>query len=288
MISYGFSTLGCPSYGAGEVIAIAKANGYRGVEIRFISGTVDLASLPEFAPEGIAATRRRFEDAGVAVVGVGTSVRMVSLDAAERAKQMDAAHRNVEIAAGLGAKYLRVFGGPLPAGQDRERTLDAIASGLGAVGDLSASAGVTSLIETHDDFSRSPAILDLYRRGMSEAVEVLWDTLHTYRHGESASDTWGHLGPRMRLVHVKDAHVATPERFDFALTGEGTVPVGSFIDLLEAKGYDGFVNFEWEKGWHPEIAGPEVAFPHFIEWTRRRQGAAGRFRRGPAPSARAC
>ena len=270
MISYGFSTLGCPKYSVDEVIAIANANGFTGVEIRFIRGTVDIASLPEFSPQGIADTRRKFEDAGVAVVGIGTSLKMVSLDADQRGQQMEAARVNTAIAIGLGAKYLRVFGGPLPADQDRERTLDAIATGLGAIGELSAKSGVTVLLETHDDFSRSASILDLYHRGMSDTVEVLWDTLHTYRHGESAAETWSQLGSRIRLVHVKDATVATPESFDFALTGEGRVPIGSFIDLLEAKGYDGYVNFEWEKGWHPEIAEPEVAFPHFMQWVRGR------------------
>ena len=131
-----------------------------------------------------------------------------------------------------------------------------------------SAIGLTSLLETHDDFSRSPSILDLYARGMSGKVEVLWDTLHSYRHGERADETWAALGPRMRLVHVKDATVATPETFDFALTGGGRVPVRGFIDLLGAKGYDGFVNFEWEKGWHPEIAEPEIALPHFMQWVR--------------------
>jgi sugar phosphate isomerase/epimerase len=270
MISYGFSTLGCPNYSVDEVIGIAKANGFSGVEIRFIRGTVDIATLPEFSSGGIGETRRKFDDAGIAVIGVGTSLRMVSLDAAERSRQMDAAKINTDIAVALGARYLRVFGGPLPPAQDRERTLDAIATGLGAIGELSAKSGVTSLLETHDDFSRSPTILDLYRRGMSETVGVLWDTLHTYRHGESAEETWSQLGPRIRLVHVKDANVATAETFDFALTGEGTVPIRDFIDLLDAKGYDGFVNFEWEKGWHPEIAEPEIAFPHFMRWVRGR------------------
>jgi sugar phosphate isomerase/epimerase len=270
MISFGLSTLGCPNYSVDQVIAMAVANGYRGVEIRFTRGTIDLASLPEFSGSGLAETRRKFEDAGIAVVGVGTSLRMVSLDADVRAKQMEAARVNTAIAAGLGAKYLRVFGGPLSKEQDRERTLDAIAVGLGAIGEWSAQSGVTSLLETHDDFSRSASILDLYRRGMSEKVEVLWDTLHSYRHGESAEETWAALGPRIRLVHVKDATVATPETFDFALTGEGRMPVGGFIDLLEAKGYDGFVNFEWEKGWHPEIAEPEIALPHFMQWVRNR------------------
>src|SRR5688500_15641992 len=150
MIAYGFSTLGCPSYSVDEVIAIATANGFSGVEIRFIRGTVDIASLPEFSKAGLDATRRKFNDAGVAVAGIGTSLRMVSFDAEQRSKQMEAARANIEIAAGLGAKYLRAFGGPLPPEQDRERTLDAIASGLGAIGELSATSGVTTLLETHD------------------------------------------------------------------------------------------------------------------------------------------
>lgn len=270
MISFGFSTLGCPNYNVDDVIAMAVANGYGGVELRFIRGTIDLASLPEFSRAGLAETLRKFEESGIAVIGIGTSLKMVSLDVEVRAKQMESARVNTGIAAGLGAKYLRVFGGPLPAEQDRERTLDAIASGLGEIGEVSVASGVTSLLETHDDFSRSASILDLYGRGMSERVEVLWDTLHSYRHGESAEEIWAALGPRIRLVHVKDAHVATPETFDFALTGEGTVPVGGFIDLLEAQGYDGFVNFEWEKGWHPEIAEPEIALPHFMQWVRER------------------
>ena len=110
---------------------------------------------------------------------------------------------------------------------------------------------MTSLIETHDAFCLSPSILDLYRRGASDKLGVLWDTLHTYRHGEDPARRPGpQLGDRIKLVHVKDSMKATPEGFDFALTGEGTVPVMSFVDLLERKGFDGYVNFEWEKGWH--------------------------------------
>ena len=145
-------------------------------------------------------------------------------------------------------------------------------------------SGITSFIETHDDFCLSLSILDLYRRGMSEKVMVLWDTLHTYRHNEGADDTWSLLGPRIRLVHVKDAFVATPQIFDLALTGEGTVPIGSFLDLLETNAYDGFVNFEWEKGWHPEIAGPEIALPQFMRYVAGRQNVGSANQSGASPA----
>ena len=270
MIKFGFSTIGCPDYDVPQVITMAKENGYSGVEIRFLKGTVDLASLNEFSPDGIGETRRRFEDAGIAVIGINTGVRMVSLDPAVRVQQIASARTNLAIAEGLGAKYLRVFGGPLPPEQDREQTLDAIAAGLGEIAEITAERGVITLIETHDAFCLAPSILDLYRRGASEKLGVLWDTLHTYRHGESGETTWAALGDRIQLVHVKDSVVATADSFDFALTGDGTVPVGSFIDLLEREGYDGFVNFEWEKGWHREIPDPEIALPHFARFVAGR------------------
>ena len=196
---------------------------------------------------------------------------MVSLDEGIRSQQMETARANLDIAEALGAKYLRVFGGPIPPEQDVERTRDAIARGLSDIAEMTAERGVSTLIETHDSYCLSSSILDLYRRGASERLGVLWDTLHTYRHGETAEETWAKLGDRIKLVHVKDSRTATPDRFDFALTGEGTVPVMSFIDLLRAKGFDGFVNFEWEKGWHREIPEPEVALPHFARFVSLRR-----------------
>jgi sugar phosphate isomerase/epimerase len=270
MISLGFSTIACPDYDVDQVIALAKANGCAGVEIRFLRGTTDLPALPEFSAAGLADTRRRFADAGIDVFGIDSGVRMASLDPTVRDRQMADARANLAIAEALGARYLRVFGGPLPPDQDHEQTLDAIAEGLGTVADMTAEYGVTTLIETHDAFCRSPSVLDLYRRGASDNLAVLWDTLHTWRHGESGEDTLTLLGDRVRHVHVKDSTVATPESFDFALPGDGVVPVLGFVDLLEARGYDGYVSFEWEKGWHPEIAGPEVAIPHFARFMATR------------------
>lgn len=266
MISLGFSTIGCPDYDIEQVITLAKENGYAGVELRFLHGTVDLPSLEAFSAKGIHETRRRFDDANVAVVGINTGVRMSSTDPEIRAGQLEDARINMDIANALGAKYLRVFGGPISPEQDREKTLDAIAKGLGEVADLTLSQGVMSLIETHDDFCKSPAVLDLYDRGMSDSLGVLWDTLHSYRHGESAEYTWGKLGDRIKLVHVKDSMTATPDGFDFALTGEGKIPVMSFFEVLQKADFDGFVNFEWEKGWHPEIEEPEIAIPHFARF----------------------
>ena len=47
MIRLGFSTIACPGADIAGVIDLARTSGLEGVEIRFLQGTVDLASLPE-------------------------------------------------------------------------------------------------------------------------------------------------------------------------------------------------------------------------------------------------
>jgi hypothetical protein len=47
------------------------------------------------------------------------------------------------------------------------------------------------------------------------------------------------------------------------------VPAYTAIDLLAKDNYKGFYGFEWEKMWHPEIAEPDVAFPHYAETMKK-------------------
>jgi sugar phosphate isomerase/epimerase len=266
LFKLGFSTLGCPSYDIDQVIALAQNNNFSGVEIRFIRGEVDLPKLGEFSPARIRETRRRFDDGGIRVVCIDTSVRMNALDEGERRKQLESARIHCAIAVGLGARYLRVFGGSIPQQQDRQATLDAIAKGLSQVADETSARGVISLLETHDHFSTSERILDLFSRGASGNLGILWDTLHTYRHGESGAHTWTQLGQRIKHIHLKDSAESSAEGFRLVLTGEGTVPIPAFLELLKTASYNGHVHFEWEKAWHPEIAEPEVAIPHFARY----------------------
>ncbi|QIK72833.1 sugar phosphate isomerase/epimerase [Propioniciclava coleopterorum] len=269
MIQLGFSTIGCPDYTVDQVIDLATRSGLRGIELRFLQGSTDFDEQPEFAPDALAATRARFEDAGLDVVIIDTSLRMCSLDEAERQEQRDRAARWADIAAGLGARYLRAFGGPIPDGQPREETLDAIATGLSELAEIADARGVQLLLETHDSFSTSASILDLYARGASDKLGLLWDTLHTFRHGEDPADTWRDLGERVRHVHVKDSRVATADGFDIALMGEGAAPIDDIWRVLSDGGYDGYAHFEWEKGWHPEVEHGSVAVPHFAAFMQR-------------------
>ena len=74
------------------------------------------------------------------------------------------------------------------------------------------------------------------------------------------------------------------------LLGEGELAlhVVRAIALLGGRGFDGYVSVDWEKQWHPEIAAPEVALPHYARTLRRYlAGAAGPAPPGPTPAAAA-
>ena len=43
----------------------------------------------------------------------------------------------------------------------------------------------------------------------------------------------------------------------------GTLPIEECVQTLHRHGYEGYLAFEWEKKWAPEIPEPEEAFPRY-------------------------
>jgi sugar phosphate isomerase/epimerase len=257
-----FSSLGCPSYNVDQIIGIASGCGYAGVSLRTVRGQNDLGSLEEFSPSRIGETRGRFEAAGIEVACVASGASFSSPDPGERRRQIETAGRYAEIARGLGSRYLRVFGGARAPGIGEEEGKDLIAEGLGAACDLAAERGIEVLLETHDSLSRGADAAEVVARADKPNLFILWDVLHSLRFGETLRETWGRIGPLVRHVHLKDASAYGPDGFDLVLLGRGRVPLREAVGLLFREGYEGSLEFEWEKGWHPEIPGPEIALPH--------------------------
>jgi sugar phosphate isomerase/epimerase len=44
--------------------------------------------------------------------------------------------------------------------------------------------------------------------------------------------------------------------------------MGEAVRVLREHGYHGFLTFEHEKRWHPNLPAPEEAFPHARRWFR--------------------
>lgn len=259
----GFSTLGCPQWEWTQVLDFASAHGYGAVELRGLNGEMDLAKRPELSPSGVATSRRQLADRGLRVVCLGSSANMHEMDAARRAAQLDEGRRYIDLAASLGAPYVRVFPNKYVPGVARERVVAQIAAGLRELGARAHGRGVTILLESHGDFTDSPTLRAILEQAETPGVGLLWDAHHTFASGkEPPEETYRQLGRWIRHTHLKDSVAAGADR-RYVLTGTGEVPVRRQVEVLARHGYAGDYSFEWEKRWHPEIEEPEVALAHF-------------------------
>lgn len=263
-----FSTLGCPQYTIRQAVEAAKRYGYDGISLRTVRGESYLPKLEEFSPGRISSTAKLIQKAGLSVPCVMTGVRFTSPDPTERETQLQTAEAYIEIAYALGSPTIRIFGGPIPPDQDEHRTMEWIIDGFRKTGDLAVRRGVRVLLETHDSFSTGTKARHLLEAVSHPNIAVVWDFLHSCRFGEPLEATWDQVGPWVQDVHVKDSSRYSPEGFDLKLPGKGTLPIAEAIRLLHRNGYKGWLTFEWEKGWHPEIEEPEVALPHFSTYMK--------------------
>ena len=260
-----FSTLGCPHYGMDQIIDIAVKNKYEGIEIRAVRGTVDIASLDEFKEGGLAETIKKLKDANIAVACLGTSIKFCDAGKDQQEKMLESAKVNLEIAKALNCGYIRTYGGPFPYKQGFAESMKWTCDGYQRLCGLAETMGILPLVETHDDFCTSARVKELIEGVSPGKVGVVWDILHPLRFGEAVADTYNALKDYIYHVHVKDSREFSPRGFDFPLVGEGKVPIAECLSLLRTGGYEGYLSFEWEKLWHPEIPEPEVAIPHFAE-----------------------
>jgi sugar phosphate isomerase/epimerase len=260
-----FSTLGCPSWAWRTILEQADRLGYAGIEIRGIKGEMDLTKVPELQGSRLAEAKKDLAALGLVVTDLGASARMHEKDPATREKQLDEGRRFIDLAQAMGVKYVRVFGDKIPQDEPKEDVMKRVVAGFQQLAEHARPAGVTVLLESHGDFTRSPDLEEILTRVRSESFALLWDAHHSFVAGkEKPADTYARIGRWIRHTHLKDSR---PEGADrrYVLLGTGEVPVKEQVHVLARGGYAGFYSLEWEKGWHPEIEEPEVAFPHYAK-----------------------
>ena len=294
-----FSTLASPDWAWDDVIKFGSRFGYDGVEIRLLSRDTDLLKIPDLRPEHWDRRRQDLKDAGFQVAGLASSVRFDSPDSAEIQSQINTGRRYIELCSALGGEFIRVFGDVLPAVEDprRAQVVKQIAEGLVVLGESAAPHQIQILLETHGDFSASSPCVEVMTLANHPHVGLVWDTHHPWRfHRESLAATWDQLRPWTRHTHWKDsvmiADRATTEEMtiaaqaasqlmqghqhaDYVLFGGGEFPASECLQLLLKSGYTGWHSLEWEKMWHPELLGPEVALPLFPNKLRELARASG-------------
>jgi len=259
--------LGCPEWTFEDIVLRAQGYGYDGLELRGIGPELDITKCSDFSSRAARLHSLRFvADHGLRIVAIDTSTQLARSDPSQRLEQFNNARVNIDLAAEVGASYVRVFGGVPDEGVSKEEAQKLCAYGLLELSDHAASAGdIQVVLETHDYFSRGSDIAGIFKAVEHPNAGVLWDLHHPYRQGELPEETLGLLKPWLAFTHVKDS----VQGGAYCLLGDGDVPIKSLIDLLRTAGYDGWLSLEWEKRWVPELAGPEIAFPQYAAKLRQ-------------------
>ena len=165
-----------------KVLDHAAQWGYDGVELRFINAVRNLTQSPEFSSEQIAVSLKEVEKRKLRVCCVDSSVSLTNPDAAD----LEHGRRCIEIAQGLNAPYVRIFGGKQPKDMSHDETMDLAAEKWIKLADYAQTRNVEVLIESHAHFTNSGKIGRLLKRVNHSAAGVLWDVHHPYRmEGES-------------------------------------------------------------------------------------------------------
>jgi len=259
-----FSTLGCPNWGLEKIAEAAHAFGYEGVELRALGGDLDLLDRSEFKPSAVATTRQWFADQGLSVCCVDSSCTFDSPYGDERQRQVEIAIRHCELAAKLDSPLVRVFPDRIPPEATREQTRDNIASSLKQVAD-NCPDSVRVALETHGDFARAEAASEIVKLAVNPNVALIWDVANALNAGDSIEESAVGVSAHLAHVHLRDARsVSGQEHWQPVLAGRGNVSFETAVAELRRMQYDGYICFEWEKYWQPDIEDPEVALPDFV------------------------
>ncbi|MDD3243908.1 MAG: sugar phosphate isomerase/epimerase [Eubacteriales bacterium] len=174
-------------------------------------------------------------------------IKWADTDAAVRAEALEGAKAELELLAELGCPHIAA---PL-CGSVAGLTLEDVAEQYRAIYELSASYGITSLLEI---WGHSPVLNHISKAAyvlMESGVKkplMLCDVYHAYRGGDCMGKL-NHIGGSMLgLVHINDYPTSIPapqiKDSDRVLPTEGDAPYGMIMDTLRRIGYEGYLSLE--------------------------------------------
>ena len=216
--------LGVASYSLRELSRADAIAAIKALRARYVS--IKSFHLPyESASDELAAGRREFEDAGLVIVGGGVITLQQEDD--------DDIRRYFE--------YARACGMPLVVIAPTPATLPRIERFV-------REYDIKVAIHNHgpeDQYFPGPRDALPIIRDMDPRVGLCVDLGHTTRTGVDIVETIAAAGDRVLDVHSKDLRDLM-DRDSQCVVGEGVMPIAAIFRQLDAMGYEGHVNLEYE------------------------------------------
>ncbi|CAL9543227.1 sugar phosphate isomerase/epimerase family protein [Streptomyces pilosus] len=241
-----FSTLGVPGLPLTDVLGLATAHGYHGVELR---AHAEEPVHPGLTPEQRADVAAEVKAAGLEILGLAGYVRVAA--PGDDDAVVGEIRALLDLARDIGAPFVRVSPGG-DGGEGPEEADATAARRLGTAAEHASDVGVRILLETHDSHPTGADAMRVLGLVGHRQVGALWDVMHTWLGGEQPVESFAALSPHLGYVQVKDIASAddrTPLRL-----GAGVLPLTDVVETLSRHGWDGWLCWEYEKRRHPDAA----------------------------------
>lgn len=257
---YCFSTLGCSQMSLHEVVDLAERHDIAAVELRALSGTVDLISALTAEFENPAGLGAFMAGRNLAIVALNTSIKLFE------SPNLLAIEPFIPWAEAVGAAHLRIFdGGKQLAASEVQRAADLL--GDWQTTRRSSGLNVDLMIETHDALADVEQLVAFVE--FAPTVQILWDTHHTWAHGTDLASVWNRIARNTVHLHVKDSKFDSGGRRCYVLPGHGDFPMADLISLLRQNERHIPISLEWERHWHPELPPLDDALTAARNWWRK-------------------
>lgn len=238
-MKYAFMSFSTPQLSLPETLSLAARIGYAGIEPRTGRDHAHHVEL-ERTPRERREIRQSVEDAGVEICCLALGTKFA--DPVTSAAAIEEGLRYIGLAAEIGCRRLRVFGGEFSV--SREKAIDTMVESLAQLAPAAQAADVTFCVETHDAWTLPEHVAEVMRRVNHSHIAVNWDIMHPFRTSrKSMPEAFLTLSPWIRHVHTHDGTLADP--LILQPTGEGDIDIRAALLALLKDGYDGFISGEW-------------------------------------------
>jgi sugar phosphate isomerase/epimerase len=234
-LALGVASYSLRNFPRDRAIEMVKALGTRFVNLKSMH-------LPyELSAEALAAARREIETAGLVIVGGG--VITFEQDSDDHVGKYFA--------------YAKAAGMPLITATMDPKLLPRIAR-------VAQQYDIQVAIHNHGPEDKHfPSPYDVLRsvKDLDRRIGLCMDVGHTARTGTDVVRAIADAGPRLLDMHMKDLRDRTAVGSQ-CIVGEGSLPIAEILRQLEAIGYRGYVNLEYEIDPDAPLPGMKQSFAY--------------------------
>lgn len=213
-------SLGTVSYNIGAkmdlptLLRVCKASGFEAVELR----TTHAHKVePSLTAEERRDVRKRIEDSGVRIWGLGSVCEFHAADQDVVKKHIEDCRAFCRLAKDLGAKGVKVRPNGLPKGVEPARTLEQIGLALRECGKIAEAEGVEIWVEVHGAGTQEPRNMRTLMDHCGHAsVGICWNSNPTDVKDGSIKEAFELLKKDIKSCHINELWSGYPWRELFA------------------------------------------------------------------------